>query len=161
MGKIFPVVPLELTSAAPAARAEIFGSVFLLAQYLARRGDDALLPLGLTTRQWLLLAVIQKKFPGQSPTLSEAAHWYGSSRQNVKQLAGQLEARGYLHLSRDPADRRALRLQVTDKVKEFDSPRGAARLSALMEDLLGAFDDSELPRLRELLRRWLIVVSPR
>jgi DNA-binding MarR family transcriptional regulator len=142
-------------------RAEVFGSVFVLSQYLARRGDEALAPLGLTTKQWLLLAVLQRKSPGRSPTLSEAAGWYGSSRQNVKQIAEQLEARGYLRLVADPADRRALRLQPTEKVRVFDSPRESSRLAREMAALLHGFDARELGRLRDLLRRWLDVVSPR
>ena len=75
-----------------AARAEIFGSVFLIAQHLTKRADRELADLGLTTRQWLLLAVLKKTFPGVSPTLSEAAEAYGSSRQNIKQMALALEA---------------------------------------------------------------------
>ena len=40
-----------------AVRAEVFGQVFVLAQHLTRRTNAELEPLGLTTSQWLLLAV--------------------------------------------------------------------------------------------------------
>jgi DNA-binding MarR family transcriptional regulator len=143
-----------------ALRAEIFGSIFLLSQYLARRGDEALEPLGLTTKQWLLLAVVARRFPGQHPTLTEAALWYGSSRQNVKAIAGQLQTRGYLRIAADPADRRALRLQLTAKARVFDAPDEAARLARVLAELMAGFDGGDLGTLCDLLRRWLGVVSP-
>ncbi len=143
-----------------ALRAEVFGSVFLLSQYLARRGDEALAPLGLTTKQWLLLAIVARRFPGESPTLTEAALWYGSSRQNVKAIAEQLESRGYLRLAADPSDRRALRLHLAPKAKVFDEADEAARLARVLAELLAGFDGGDLATLRDLLRRWLGVVSP-
>jgi DNA-binding MarR family transcriptional regulator len=141
-------------------RAEIFGSVFLLSQYLARRGDATLAPLGLTTKQWLLLAVVARRFPGESPTLTEAALWYGSSRQNVKQIARQLAQRGYLRLAPDQADRRALRLHLTAKARVFDGADEAARLARVLAELMAGLDGGDLLELRDLLRRWLGVVSP-
>jgi DNA-binding MarR family transcriptional regulator len=143
-----------------ALRAEIFGTVFLLSQYLARRGDEALAPLGLTTKQWLLLAIVARRFPGQSPTLTEAALWYGSSRQNVKAIAQQLEAKGYLRLAVDPVDRRALRLHLTAEAAVFDEPDESARLAGVLNELMAGLDGGDLATLRELLRRWLGVVSP-
>jgi DNA-binding MarR family transcriptional regulator len=151
---------MKRTPSSDALRAEVFGSVFLLAQYLARRGDEALAPLGLTTKQWLLLAIVARRFPGERPTLTEAALWYGSSRQNVKAIAQQLQARGFLRLAADPEDRRALRLQLTAKARVFDAPGEAARLAGVLAELLAGFDGGELVTLRDLLRRWLGVVSP-
>ena len=66
--------------------AEVFGRLFVLGQHLTRRADEALRPVGLTSKQWLLLAVLVKGFPGATPTLTEAAAVYGTSRQNVKQV---------------------------------------------------------------------------
>ena len=151
---------MKRTTSSDALRAEVFGSVFLLAQYLARRGDEALAPLDLTTKQWLLLAIVARRFPGEHPTLTEAALWYGSSRQNVKAIAEQLQARGYLRLESDPADRRALRLHLTRKAGVFDAPDEAARLAGVIASLLDGFDGADLTTLRDLLRRWLAVVSP-
>jgi len=151
---------MRRTAPTDALRAEVFGSVFLLAQYLARRGDEALASLDLTTKQWLLVAIVARRFPGGSPTLTEAALWYGSSRQNVKQLAKQLEGRGYLRVVPDVADRRALRLQLTPKAGVFEAPDEAARLAAVLAEMLAGFDGRDLATLRGLLRRWLRVVSP-
>ena len=141
-------------------QAEVFGAAFMLTQYLTRHADEALVPLELTTRQWLLLAVLVKRFQGESPSLSEAATAYGSSRQNVKQIARQLEERGYLRLLPDPDDRRTLRLQLTPKVGVFDRPDEQHRLASLMAGLFEGFEPAELQYLHHLMRRWLRVVAP-
>ena len=137
-----------------ALRAELFGSVFVLAQHLARRSDRALEPLGLTTKQWLLLAALSRAFPGAAPTLSEAAAAYGSSRQNVKKIAEQLEAAGWLRIAKDADDGRALRLVLTAKVAVFDRPAGRARQIALFEELFGGLDAASLAALHRHVKRW-------
>ncbi|MBI5068040.1 MAG: MarR family transcriptional regulator [Deltaproteobacteria bacterium] len=142
-------------------RAELFGSVFVLTQYLARRADAVLEPLGITTKQWLLLAVLTRRFPGESPTLSEAALWHGSSRQNVKQIAQQLQDRGFLRITPDPADRRALRLHLTDRVGALDSPAERARQAAFFDEAFAALGPAETGQLLRLVQRWLASVTPR
>lgn len=137
------------------ARAEIFGSVFLIAQHLTRRADRELADLGLTTRQWLLLAVLTKTFPGVSPTLSQAAQEYGSSRQNVKQMALGLEARGFVRLVADPADARATRIEVTELVQAFDEPHMVQRTTAMLTDAFASLTPRETRDLRDLSRQLL------
>ena len=117
-----------------ATRAEVFGSLFVLVQHLSRRADRELAELGLTTRQWLLLAVLNTAFRGTSPSLSEAAEKYGSSRQNVKQVALGLEARGFVRLVPDPADARTTRIELTDRVNEFDEPQMVQRTKDMFDD---------------------------
>ena len=133
---------------------ELFGELFVLVQHLTRRADESLAAFGLTSRQWLLLAVLSR-FPGTSPTLTDAARVYGTSRQNVKQVALQLAARGYLRLEPDPADRRATRLVLTDKVAVFDEPDVAAAQSAVIVEVFSSLRDDEVATLRSLLGRCL------
>ena len=123
---------------------DVFGRVFVLVQHLSRRVDLALAPIGLTSRQWLLLAVLSRGFPGAAPTLSEAAALFGTSRQNVKQIAVQLVARGYLTLDVDPADARATRLRLTDRVAEFDAPDAVAGQVAVLDELFACFTPEEV-----------------
>jgi DNA-binding MarR family transcriptional regulator len=146
---------------APDARPELFGSLLVLVQDLTRRLDDALVPLGLTSRQWLLLAVLQRWFAGRQPSLTEAAARYGTSRQTVKQVALGLERQGYLRLVLDPADRRTTRLAVTDKVRIFDEPETAARGDAMLEAAFAGLDGAELAQLHRLVVRWLSGVHAR
>jgi DNA-binding MarR family transcriptional regulator len=138
-----------------ATRAEAFGSLFVLMQHLSRRADSELADLGLTTRQWLLLAVLTNGFPGRSPSLSEAAERYGSSRQNVKQVALGLEARGFVRLVPDPADARTTRIEVTDRVREFDQPQMVERTRSMLHDAFIGLTPDDTGALLELLRRWL------
>src|SRR5512135_813777 len=136
-----------------AVRAELFGTVFVLVQNLSRRVDMALRPLGLTSRQWLLLAVLQRSFPDRSPSLTEAAAAYGSSRQNVKRIAEQLARRGYLRLVADPIDRRPTRLELTDRVRALDGTE-VGRAEFLLRSMAG-LDDEQLEQLRDLALAWL------
>jgi DNA-binding MarR family transcriptional regulator len=145
-----------------AARAEVFGSIFVIVQHLARRADAELAVLDLTTRQWLLLAVLTKSFPGRSPSLSEAAEKYGSSRQNVKQIALGLAAHGFVRLAPDRHDGRATRIELTDRVGVFDEPEMVGRATAMLADACAGLSADETLTLRNLVRRWLAgVASPR
>lgn len=145
----------------PDPRHAAFGAVFVVAQHLDRLGDVVLAPLGLTTKQWLLLAVVEHAFAGRRPTLTEAAAVYGSSRQNVKAIARGLESAGYLRIIRDPDDRRALRLAATDRTAVFASAEWRAREEAFFSFAFGDLEAGEIARLAELLDRWLAGVASR
>jgi DNA-binding MarR family transcriptional regulator len=138
-----------------AARAELFGSVFVIVQHLTRKADGELAELGLTTRQWLLLAVLAGAFPGRSPSLSEAAEKYGSSRQNIKQIALGLEARGFVRLVADPTDARTTRIEVTERVRVFDQPPMVERTAAMLDDAFAGLTPQETGQLHDLAKRWL------
>ncbi len=143
------------------ARHAAFGSLFVLAQHLDRLGDAVLASLGLTTKQWLLLAVVEKAFEGRHPTLTEAAAVYGSSRQNVKAMARALETAGYLRLVPDRADRRALRLVLTGRSEVFVGPEWQAREAAFFSFAFGDLAPVEIEQLAALLERWLAGVTSR
>ena len=140
-------------------RAELFGSVFVIVQHLTRRADRELADLDLTTRQWLLLAVLANAFPEGSPSLSEAAEKYGSSRQNVKQIALGLEARGFVRLVTDPHDARTTRIEVTKQVRLFDQPKMVRRSTAMLEDVFAGLTPDETGQLRDLAQRWLVSLA--
>lgn len=145
----------------PDARPAAFASLFVVAQHLDRLGDVVLAPLGLTTKQWLLLAVVERAFAGRHPTLTEAAAVYGSSRQNVKAMALGLEAAGYLRLVPDRADRRALRLVPTGRSEVFAGPEWQAREAAFFAFVFGDLAPAEVEQLAGLLERWLAAVAAR
>jgi len=142
-----------------ADRAEAFGSLFVLMHHLSRRADRELADLGLTSRQWLLLAILANAFRGSSPSLSEAAEKYGSSRQNVKQVARGLEARGFMHLVPDPADGRTTRIELTERVREFDAPEMVQRTRDMFDDVFAGLRPDETRALLALMRRWLAALS--
>ncbi len=136
-------------------RAEVFGTLFALAQQIDVRAEAELKSLGVTTKQWLFLALMEKGLPGGSPTLSEAARIYGCSRQNAKQIALQLQARGFLRIKRDPDDARTLRLELTEKIREFKKPAQEARQIRFLAKTFEVFSEKELRTLRDLLVRWI------
>ena len=152
---------LRIMHLQPDPRPIAFGTLFVVAQHLDRLGDLVLAPLGLTTKQWLLLAVVQEGFAGGRPTLTQAAAAYGTSRQNVKAIARGLEAAGYLRIVPDPDDRRATRLAVTDRVQIFTTPEWHAREEAFFAFAFGDLDAADVARLAHLLQRWLAGVAAR
>jgi DNA-binding MarR family transcriptional regulator len=144
----------------PDARPTAFATVFVLAHHLERLADVALAPLGITTKQWLLLAVLRRAFGAGAPSLTEAAAVYGSSRQNVKAMALGLERAGYLRLVSDPSDARSTRLESTDKVAVFDGAAWRAREQAFFALTFGGLEPSDVAALSTLLTRWLGAVAP-
>lgn len=52
------------------------------------------------------------------PSIQEVADVLSTTHQNAKQLATQLESRGFLKIERDNDNRRILRLRVTDSCRE-------------------------------------------
>jgi DNA-binding MarR family transcriptional regulator len=137
------------------AASDAFGRAFVVVSHLTRLADAGLADWDLTSRQWLLLAVLARGFPDGAPSLSEAAAAYGSSRQNVKQIAIGLEARGFLRLVPDERDGRTTRLVPTDRVRMFDEPEGVARGRALLASAFDGLAREEVLALRDLLGRWL------
>jgi DNA-binding MarR family transcriptional regulator len=138
---------------------ELFGSLFVFMQRLTLRVEEWLEPLGLTSRQWLLLGVIDKAFPGHAPTISEATAIFGTSRQNVKQVALQLERRGWLRLERDPADARVLRLVLTERMAVFHDPTVEADQAAFVLDVFGGLDRGERRTFLDLVTRCITQLS--
>jgi DNA-binding MarR family transcriptional regulator len=132
---------------------ELFGSLFVFMQKLTRYVDERLGHFGITSRQWLLLAVLDSAFIGRAPTITEAAVIYGSSRQNVKQIALQLERRGWLRLEPDPADARVVRLVLTEKIAEFHDPTVQADQASLVQAVFAGLDEHERRTLRDLVAR--------
>ncbi len=137
------------------AQADVFGSLFVVMQHLTRRTDAALADLGLTSKQWLLLAILAQAFKGRSPSLTEAGERYGTSRQNVKQIALGLETRGYLRLVADSRDGRTTRLELTEQARVFDTPEMQARGAALLRDAFTGLEPRDLPVLQDIVHRWL------
>lgn len=96
----------------------VFGALFVTANLMETLLDRAFASYGITSKQWLLLITIQSLFQ-EAPTVSQVAAAMGTSHQNVKQVALNLEKRGFLRLEKDKQDARAVRLFVTDACRAF------------------------------------------
>lgn len=116
-------------------KAYIFASVFSLAKKLQVIGDrfDA----NITIKQWLFLVGVSKF--SEPPTVSEVAHFVGYSRQNAKRLAETLEKRGYVVMTKDKYDARALRIEMTDQCRDYFLSRYQKELDFLIR-IFDGFD---------------------
>lgn len=116
-------------------QAYIFGTVFILANKLQVLGDT--FDKNITIKQWLfLVSVAQFKEP---PTVSEAADYIGYSRQNAKRLAETLEQNGFVTISKDKNDARALRITLTLKFETYFREREQREIE-FMQELFSGFD---------------------
>ena len=74
--------------------------------------------------KFLLIAAVEKGFD-RPPSLKEVAYALVTSHQNIKQIANQLQRKGFIALEKDSDDRRVTRLNVTEKNRRYwDSRAG-------------------------------------
>jgi DNA-binding MarR family transcriptional regulator len=109
---------------------DAFGKLFLLSQrfeYIANKDLDK---DDLTTKQFLLIAAIEKGFD-HPPSLSEAADILSTSRQNVKQLVNILEKKGFIKVVSSEEDKRKSLLTLTKKNREYWDSRADAQLKTI------------------------------
>jgi DNA-binding MarR family transcriptional regulator len=129
----------------------LFGSIFLLAQRWQYLGDHFLAKDKVTTKQWLLLAVITSLFDSP-PTLTQAAEAMGTSRQNVKQIALKLDRRGFIKIKIDVKDSRILRLHITAKNKHFWQKR-ADKDDAYIARLFDVLSATEIKNFFKIIQK--------
>ena len=118
------------------------------ARVLARRFDEAMRPVGLTSGQFSLLNGLNRP---QAPTLGTVAELLAMDRTTVTANLKPLERRGLLTLSVDEADRRIRRAALTDAGRALLSEATVIwrREHGVLEQEL----DGAAPRLRQDLRR--------
>ena len=92
-------------------RYALFGLLFALQNRLQAVGDTFYEEI--TCRQFFLMACMNL-FQGEAPTVQDLAAVMGSSHQNVKQILNKLEQKGFVFVEPDAADRRKLRISLTD-----------------------------------------------
>lgn len=103
----------------------------------------------ITTKQWLMMIIIENAFD-HDPSMQEVADALSTSHQNVKQLATRLEARGFMKIERDPNNRRILRLKTTDESRKYWKKRSSEDLKSIAR-IFDGLDDSEVKSLFELM----------
>lgn len=116
-------------------QAYIFATIFTLANKLQMLGDE--FDQNVTTKQWLF--VIGVSTFGKPPMLSELAGFLGYSRQNAKRIATDLQKGGYVTVSKDPRDARALRIELTPKSIAYFGKRDKREIEFL-ENIFMGFD---------------------
>ncbi|MEN6390481.1 MAG: MarR family transcriptional regulator [Syntrophomonas sp.] len=107
-----------------------------------------------TTKQWFLSETIRSLFD-IPPTLKELASEMGSSYQNIKQVALNLQQKGLLKLEKDKKDARVTRLRLTEQSYDFwkkTDPKG----SVFRENMFKEMNKTDIAATRTLLERILI-----
>ena len=135
----------------------IFGTIFFIAQKWQNIADRELgRRSGLTTKQWMLLVILSRVFKDRLPTLSETARSFGTSRQNIKRLASDLQEKGFIFIVQDPHDRRIQRLALTGKHGEvFEGEENLEWQEGFIRSLFTGLDGREQGQLSKLLYRLL------
>jgi DNA-binding MarR family transcriptional regulator len=113
-----------------AIRIRSFRLIVLLAQELRTLMDQRLRPDGLTTQQAALISVVEAI---GTPSLAQAAAAFGTSHQNLKQIADALGRKGFLRITRDKNDARIRRLSTTPKSRRHWQQRSLADQQAVLE----------------------------
>ena len=114
-------------------RYALFGLLFALQNRLQAVGDTFYEEI--TCKQFFLMACMNL-FQGEAPTVQDLAQVMGSSHQNVKQILNKLEQKGFLKVEPDEADRRKLRISLT----EYAAITGAKYRAKEEEFMTGLFD---------------------
>lgn len=105
----------------------------------------------ITTKQWLMMIVIENAFD-HDPSMQEVADALSITHQNVKQLAVRLESRGFMKIERDLHNRRILRLRTTDECRSYwekRSPEDAKSIISLFKGL----EDEEISSLFNIVMK--------
>jgi DNA-binding MarR family transcriptional regulator len=114
--------------------------------------DRALVPLGLTHAQYVLLASLYGlERGGQRPTQRELADHTGLEALYVSKLARALDADGLISRDRDPADTRAVRLALTARGREVVQP-AIGEVAALLGRLMAPLGGRSTPRAKALMQ---------
>lgn len=127
----------------------VFGTLFVTANLLETLLDRAFAPYGITVKQWLLLITITSLFR-EPPTIKQVAGTMGTSHQNVKQVARNLEKRGFLRLVKDAKDARVTRLVTTEACHAFGAETSEAG-DAFMAEVFGGIEEADLRGARNIM----------
>ncbi|NQU34166.1 MAG: MarR family transcriptional regulator [Bacteroidetes bacterium] len=106
--------------------------------------------LGITVKQWMLLSILEEEFKNHLPTIGQASEVSGTSRQNIKRLANELQKKDFLIIASDPKDHRMLRLALTGKHRDFFSKNKNQELFELLsKEYFENMEDTEIMSLEQ------------
>ena len=131
-------------------RTERIGQLlFVAAQAAQALATERLEPLGLSPREWGVLGTLAESGP---LTQIDLARTLSVDRTAMVYLLDGLEERGLVRRVRNPRDRRAFLVNLTDDGRALQT-RAAAALEGQADTLLEPLDAGERAQLVELLGR--------
>jgi DNA-binding MarR family transcriptional regulator len=119
------------------------------AHALRRAFDRRAAALGVTRAQWKVLFRLTR-MPGLRQV--ELAEMLDVEPITLSRIVDRLEEAGHVERVADPADRRAWRLQVTEKAKPLIAKLRAVG-SELVEDAFAGLEPEDIARVRDVLAR--------
>jgi DNA-binding MarR family transcriptional regulator len=135
-------------------RVDSFPLLLFLSHRLEYIADSELKKDDLTTKQYLTVAVIENLYD-HSPSISELAQSLSTTHQNIKQIALQLQKKGFIKIERDESDKRTWRLKVTEKNKAYWNSR-AKEHEAIVRSFFASLSDSEIQTFSTLLLKLIM-----
>ncbi len=133
---------------------DAFALLLLLSHRFEYIADNELQKDGLTSKQFLTLAAIERGF-NHSPSISEVAASVSTTHQNIKQIALQLKKKGFIRIEKDLEDRRRWVLKVTEKNREYWDSR-AERHGELIRSLFNSLSGHETHSFHALISKLLV-----
>ena len=118
----------------------IFGSILLLSNKMQIWGDKAIPDL--TIKQWFLLLLISK-MENSSPSIKEIAEFSGTTRQNVKKMIEQLDAKKYVKIKTSKIDARALNVTLLKKTFDYFK-ENEKKAEEVVNQIFSEISDEEL-----------------
>ena len=135
-------------------RIDSFPLLLFLCHRLEYIADSELQTDDLTTKQYLTVVVIENLYD-HPPSISELAESLSSTHQNIKQIALQLQKKGFIKIERDQNDKRTWRLNVTEKNKAYWNSR-AKEHEAIVRSFFASLTDTEIQTFSALLLRLIM-----
>ena len=136
------------SEAAPAAPPVPWGLIYLLARVfygMRARTEEALRPEGLTSMQFTILAGLQR-WKGLSS--AELSRRFEVTPQTMGEMIANLERRGLVARRQDPANRRALKLDLTPE-GERQVKLSTASVNGVESSLLEGLSPQQAEGLRQ------------
>ena len=124
------------------ARIESFPLILFLSHRIEYITDSELRKDDLTSKQFLVLVAIERLYD-RPPSISELAESLSTTHQNIKQIALQLQRKGFISMRKDEIDKRRRRLEVTNKNKEYWDSR-AKEHETIVLSLFDSLPDKEV-----------------
>jgi DNA-binding MarR family transcriptional regulator len=115
-------------------------------------GNEVLAPLGLDVISFGSLLVLDEHGTLSQQGLAEAIR---CDRTTMVAIVDRLEGSGYVERRRNPSDRRAYALEITDRGREALSA-ASALVEGVEDEFLAPLSAGERSSLRDLLRRLLV-----
>ena len=119
---------------------------------IREQGNQILAPLDLDVVSYGSLLVLNEHGTLSQQALAEAIR---CDRTTMVAIVDRLEEAGYVERHRNPSDRRAYALEITDRGREALSA-ASARVESIEDEFLAPLSADERSSLRELLRRLLV-----